>query len=122
MPRKSAADREAEEAAAAEAAADEETTDDEETAADDLPDDLAEAAESGYDGDEPQAYEDTAPPDTEPGNAAIEAMVRATDAENDLIARNERRYELRSGGMSSEEVNQIEREEKAAARGDRILQ
>lgn len=73
----------------------------------------AEAPEGYEPGGDFTSFEDTAPPGDEPGNDALAARDRDTAAELDLIARNQRRYELRSGGMSSAEVNQIEADEKA---------
>lgn len=101
-----AADAESEAADAA--AADDGTPPDE----DDL--DAMDEAPEGYAPLVP--YEDTAPPGEEPGNDAVETMRANTEFEDALIERNARRYDLRTSGLSSAEVNEIEEDERAAAR------
>ncbi len=72
----------------------------------------AEAPEDYDPGGDFTSFEDTAPPGDEPGNDALAARDRDTEAEQALIARNQRRYDLRTSGLSSAEVNEIEASER----------
>lgn len=79
--------------------------------------DEADSPPDDYDpGGDFTSFEDTAPPGAEPGNDAVKIAEINTDFEQATIEKNQRRYDLRSAGYSSAEVNQIEEDERAASR------
>lgn len=72
----------------------------------------ARAASDGADSETP-TFEDTAPPGDVPGNDALATLDAATQREQDQVKANQLRYERRTSGMSSQEVNDLEAKEAA---------